>query len=195
MRRNFLIFVLVVIATAVLYFFFVFSPQSERIKEASESADAAEAKVSRLTLELRRLQALQKDAPRLRQEAQVLDSAMPNDPQLAQFLLMVQEQADASGIDWISVNPAPPIVGPQPNVSEITIAMNVSGGYFQVQDFLVRLETLSRALKIDTLGLTPLAAAEGDSAGGSPELTTSLTMKMFVSSISAAPATTAAEGT
>jgi Tfp pilus assembly protein PilO len=130
--------------------------------------------VNTLRVELQRLQALQKDAPALREQAAKFEAAMPTDPHLAEFILMVQDAANASGIDWVSVSPAPPAAGTTQGVSIVNIQMNVNGGYFQVQDFLVRLESLERAVKISTLNLAPGPA-------GLPQLAVSLAMQMFVS--------------
>lgn len=188
MRRNTLVVILVAIVMLVAYFFLIFNPQTGKINDAREEADAAEAQVQQLELELAHLRQLQKDEPKLREQAAVLDAAMPNDPQLANFILQVQDSANAAGIEWLSVSPSPPAAAnpPQPGVLEVTIAMNVEGGYFQVQDFVVRLETLSRALKIGTVSL-----GVADTVGaGSPLLSAALNMKMFVAQ--PIPAATAA---
>lgn len=177
MRRRVLIFVLVLIVVLIGYYFLAFSPQSDRIELARTDADAAEAQVQKLKIELARRQELQARAPELREQAKTLDDAMPNDPQLAQFILQVQDSANTSGIEWLSVNPTPPAAGAA-GFNVVALTMNVEGGYFQVQDFLVRLETLSRAVKIDALNLAPGGtAAQGR---GSPKLSAALTMKLFV---------------
>ncbi|MCA1841558.1 MAG: type 4a pilus biogenesis protein PilO, partial [Actinobacteria bacterium] len=151
----------------------------------------AQDKVQKLKLELARLEALQQEAPKLRERATVLDAAAPNDPQLAQFILQVQDAANASGIEWISVSPTPPVASSVPGLSEIALTMNVTGGYFQVQDFLVRLETLSRAVKVGTIGLT----AGATTSVTSPTLNIALAMKMFVATVPAAPPSTSTTGT
>lgn len=186
MRRNLLITILAMVVVAVLAFFLVFKPQSDKIAQAREDVQTAQDNVERLRLELARLQALQQQAPKLREEATKLDAAVPNDPQLAAFILQVQEAANASGIEWMSVSPTPPATSTnaQAPVQEVVIAMNVEGGYFQVQDFLVRLEGLPRAVKIGNVSLSAQSAETG-----SPRLTASLNMKMFVASpVAPAPA-------
>jgi hypothetical protein len=58
--------------------------------------------------------------------------------------------------------------------------MSLTGGYFQVEDFVARLETLGRALKISQVTLGP-------GPSGLPQLAASLGMKMYVAA--ATPAT------
>lgn len=185
MRRNVIILILVLILIAVAYFFLIFQPQGQDIEDARLAADTMEQREAELQLELRRLESLKVQAPELQAKLQKLDSAVPtNDPQLAQFILLVEEAANTSGIDWLSIAPsvpsAPATQGP-PTALEVSISMNVTGGYFQIQDFLVRLENLSRAVKIGTISLSP---------GELPTLSVGMQMKMFVSTApqAAAPA-------
>lgn len=180
MRRNVLIFVLALVGVTVAYFFLAFNPQSNRISDTALQADEAEQRVRQLELDVARLEELQRQAPQLRERAARVDTAIPNDPQLAAFILQVQEASNASGIDWLSVSPSPPAAGQQPGVLEVNVAINVTGGYFQVQDFLVRMESLPRAVTIGSVNL-------GAGPRGLPHLSASLSMKMFVSSAPAAP--------
>lgn len=175
MRRNVLILVMVLILIAVAYFFLVFQPQGRNIEEARIAAEDMERREQELTLELRRLESLRDNAPELQAKLQKLDAAIPtNDPQLAQFILLVEEAANTSGIEWLSIAPSPPAAAAGvPEALEVTISMNVTGGYFQVQDFLVRLENLSRAVKISSISLSPEEV---------PTLTVGMQMKMFLTS-------------
>src|SRR5688572_11572640 len=129
MRRNILIAVLAAVAVLVAYFFLLFSPQSKNIEKAKADVVAAETSVRQLELQLQHLQALQQQAPKLREEAAKLDAAVPNDAQEGDFINRVQDAANASGVEWISVSPAPPAAGAQPGVLEIAITMSVEGGY------------------------------------------------------------------
>jgi Tfp pilus assembly protein PilO len=174
MRRNLIIFAAAAVAVVVLFFFLVFTPQSRKIKDTQAQVQTQEQKAESLQNELTRLQVLQKQAPQLREKAVKLDTALPSEPQLAGFILSVQDASNTSGIDWLSISPSPPAGAAGANgVQEINVGISITGGYFQVQDFLVRLETLSRAVKIGTISLSP-----GATGGG---LACSLSMKMFVS--------------
>lgn len=191
MRRYVTIFVLVMLAVLVAWFFLVWTPQSNNIEETAQAADDAEGQARRLTLEVARLEDLEKNAPALRERAAKADTAIPSEPQLAQFILQVQEAADASGVEWVSVTPTPPAVlpeeaaGPQERgVLQVELSMSVEGGYFQVQDFITRLETLSRAVKVLKIALT----------AGAQEVTTlqaTMSMRMFVSATTSTPAPSA----
>jgi Tfp pilus assembly protein PilO len=189
MRRNIVIFVLIMLAVLVAWFFLVWTPQSNKIEETTASADETEQQARALRLEVDRLRELEKQAPQLRERAAKADTAIPGDPQLAQFILQVQEAADASGVDWVSVSPTPPAPPSETApadaraVLEVVLEMSVEGGYFQVQDFITRLETLSRAVMINSVDL-----ATGSDIPTRLEAT--LSMTMFVSAPAPPPTTT-----
>ena len=178
MRLRIVVFFVVIVAIGAAAFLLVFGPQTERINTTREQAQAEEARASQLALELQRLEALQQDAPKLRARAQTVDTAIPSDPQLAQFILQVQDAATKAGIDWLAVSPSLPAAAAQASLFEINVSMNVAGGYFQVQDFLTRLESLPRAVKISAVSL-------GAGEGGLPALAASLTMKLFLAAVPA----------
>lgn len=191
MRRNVIILVLAAIALTVVWFFLLWSPLSSRISDARAAADAADQKVKQLQLEIQRLKDLEKQAPQLQAAAARADEAIPNDPKLARFILDVQAAADSSGVDWMSITPTPPAApggaAAQPQVvSVLEVAMNikVEGGYFQVQDFITRLETMARAVKIS--GVRMNAGADDPTL-----LSASLDMRMFVAPPAPAATTTA----
>lgn len=192
MRRNVVLFALAVVALALAFFFLVWRPQSTRISETEEQAIAAEQQRDQLRLEIARLKDLRDRAPELRQQVAKLDTALPSDPQLAAFILQVQDAANASGIDWLSVSPSPPAAAAQAGAAAeaaaevlvVNVGMNVTGGYFQVQDFIVRIENLARAVRTDNLTL-------GGGPRGLPHLSATFTMRMFV----AAPPAPAAAAT
>lgn len=175
MRTRVVIFGAVLLLVSALAFLLVLQPQAARIADTKKQTDAQVQRTSQLNLELGQLQALQQQAPQLRARAQRVDTAIPNDPQLGPFILQVQEAATKSAIDWLVVSPSPPATGPEAGLLEIGVSMNLNGGYFQVQDFLARLETLGRAVKISAVTLGP-------GPTGLPQLAASLTMKMFVAS-------------
>jgi Tfp pilus assembly protein PilO len=177
-RARIGIFVLAMAAMSAVAVIFVLRPQSAAIESKKQEAAGEEQRLAQLQLQLRQLQALQQSAPELRARAQSVDTAIPDDPQLAQFILQVQDAASKSAIDWLAVSPTPPSPSAQPNLLQINVSMSVNGGYFQVQDFLTRLETLGRAVKISSVTLGP-------GPNGLPQLASSLTMKLFVADIPA----------
>lgn len=174
MRRNVIILVLVLVLVSVLYYVFIFRNQTEKIDVATQAAQTEEDRVQSLRLELNRLEDLKARAPELRERFAKMELAIPTaDAKPADFILQLQEAADDSGIEWLSVSLALPAQSSaDAAVFEISSSLSVTGGYFQVQDFLVRLETLSRAAKIGSVSLSP---------GELDDLSSALTLRVFTS--------------
>jgi len=71
--------------------------------------------------------------------------------------------------------------------SAISLSLEVKGGYFQVLDFLNRVDDLPRIVVVDSLDLgggsdEDAAATGATGAGGATELTASITARMFTGS-------------
>ena len=68
----------------------------------------------------------------------------------------------------------------------VQISMELEGGYFEVLDYLNRLENMPRLVVVDQVSLS--AAEDTADTGGAPSLTASLTGRIFSQANSPAPA-------
>jgi Tfp pilus assembly protein PilO len=142
----------------------------------------------------------------LRADLARFSDALPPDPRVPDFILQVQDAANAAGIDFLTITPslptaaagtalatapatgtagatatpapttgsAPAPATPGAGLKEISVAMTTTGQFFEVEDFINRLEHLARALKIEDFSLS----ITNDTSGGSA-LSVSLKLKMF----------------
>ena len=154
----------------IVWFLFLWGPQGNRLSDAHDRRDTAEQQNQALQAQLARLQAAQERVPELAARLEQLRVAVPEQPNLAQFILDANDAAERSGIDFISVSPSPPAAG-ESGPSVIRTSINITGGYFQVLDFLNRLGSMPRIVIVDTVGISP-AGAQGD-------LTVTLAARMF----------------
>ena len=179
MRSRLAAFGGVLVLVSLLAFVVVLRPQSAKVADTKEQVAAQDQQVSELQLKLHQLQAIQQRAGDLEARAQRADDAVPDTPRVDQFVLQVQDAAKKSAIDWLSVNPALPAAGTHEGIQEIGVSMNLTGGYFQVEDFVARLETLGRAVKISQVSLGP-------GPDGLPQLAATLVLKVFTTAAPAA---------
>jgi Tfp pilus assembly protein PilO len=179
------------LAVLVLWFLFLWSPQGSKLSDAEDRTDAAESEQQELQARIDRLQSLQQDEPQKRAQLENLRVAIPDEPNLAQFILDANAAANASGINFLSISPSPPVAvsgpgaAPSPTTpgapaagtapAVINLQMSVSGGYFQVVDFINRLNGLPRLVVIDTLTL----ATGGQATAGATTLSVSISARMF----------------
>jgi Tfp pilus assembly protein PilO len=181
----------------IVWFVLLWGPQGGKLEDAREREEVAVAANDELALRRDRLVAAQADAPALLAKVETLRVAIPDDPQLAEFLLAANEAATSSGVDFLTISPTEPTAGIDPAASDVSLAVTVDGGYFQVLDYLNRLEAMDRIVVVDTLSLTPSGGEDGEAV----RLSVSLAARMFTSaapedvpSATPAPATQASTG-
>lgn len=193
--RNRVVALVAVAAVGVvaLWWVFVFAPLGRDLDDTRDERVQAEREEASLTAQLRRLQEIDRNAPETDAELARLAEAIPDNPDLADFFLAANEIAVRSGIDWISVSPAEPAPAPG-SPSVVRVNMQLSGGFFQILDYLNRLEDLARLVVVDTLNVTSGGGGEGTTTGGfngAPTLSATLTARMFTrATVIGSPATT-----
>lgn len=169
MRLKFVLVGIGCVAMAAIWYLFLFSPNRERIDELNSQVEATEAEIVSLEAQLRRLQQLQREEPRLRAELARFGDAIPPDPRVPDFILQVQDAANLSGVNFLSVAPSTPAAFPGASGAQvIAVTIATTGSFFEVEDFIFRLERLQRTVRINSFQL-----------GGEGELSVSLSMQMF----------------
>lgn len=191
-RRAALAGVAGAVVVVLAWWFLLWSPQRSRIADARDRREAAEDQAASLELQLRRLRDLAAREAVVRSRLERLRVAIPDQPNLAQFILEANEAAERSGIEFLSITPTPPAAPARPQggqqgaqaggpPGEIRLSMTITGGYFQVLDFVNRLDDLPRLVVIDAINV---------SGGEGGLLNVSLQARMFVGVAPAAPGAT-----
>jgi len=194
-------------------------PTRQATAEARADRDAAAAESQSLRDQIKALEALKPKEAELKSQAELAKAEFPATPGPTcpgrRPAGLGQPGRGRPG-DGGPVHPQTSTLNPQ--LAEITTTVNVSGGYFEIQDFLVRLENLvkgsdpgrvaPRSVLVRSVNLSGNAEdATGDSAaattdaGDSGELRGDIVLTVFqlaqssgTSSTPAAPAATASSG-
>ncbi len=167
MKRGVLIGVIAgALVLILLWYFVLFSPTSSDLSTTRKQVADAQSQKQALENTIAQLKELSANAAQQQASLRTLRAAIPPTPDLGAFILQANDIATASGIDWLSISPSAPTatVGAGPT-STISLSMQVSGGFFQVLDYLNRLEGIERIVIVDTINVT--AAGTGSSAGSS----------------------------
>ena len=194
-------------------------PAKQATGEARADRDAAVAESQSLRVQIKALEALKPKEAELKAQAELAKDEFPATPGLPALVDALQDSASQAGVDLGAVAPSTPGTSTiDPQLAEITTTVNVSGGYFEIQDFLVRLENLVKGS--DPSRVPPpsvlvrsvnLSGGSGSGSGGSTastatasssdELKGAIVLTVFqlaqssgTSSTPAAPAATAASG-
>jgi Tfp pilus assembly protein PilO len=192
------------------WYFLLFAPTSSDLNDTRDDVAAAESQKQELENAIRRLKELSANQTQQEADLRTLRAAIPPTPDLGEFILQANEIASASGIDWLSISPSPPVASGAN--STIALSIQVDGGFFQVLDYLNRMEDLDRLVIVDGVSISSGAENAGSgadssstggssttfdsgsdsSSGGAPSLSVTLTARMFTGQ---APPTTGTGGT
>jgi hypothetical protein len=185
-RRNELLLAaagtLLVLAVGVVL---LVRPTQQATAEARADRDAAVAESQSLRDQIKALEAVKANEADLRARAKLARAEFPATPALPALVDALQDAASLAGVDLGTVAPGAPGASTLgPGLAEITASVAVKGGYFEIQDFLVRLENLvkgsdpgrvpPRSVLVRSVGLsTGAAGGTGDSAAAPPDASAS----------------------
>jgi Tfp pilus assembly protein PilO len=175
-RRGPVIAAIVFFLLAVLAVAFLVFPKMGDVDEAEQRLERAEQEEVALQTELSRLQAAAENADQLRRELARFRRAVPPVADLPGLINELQTSADVAGVDFFSVAPTDPLPVPAGNAAEVPAQIQVVGGFFPVDEFLFRLETLQRASKV-----TGVSVAEGPD--GLPQLQVTLEVRFYTTDV------------
>ncbi len=191
MKRNALIVMAAALVVIILaWFFLIYSPKGDDLKTAQTAVTTEEAKTQDLQNTLSRLQAQAKSAPQQQALLRKFDQAIPKTPDEGEFIIQMRKIADSAGIEFLSITPSPPAAAGTSSV--IALNISISGSFFQVKNYLTKLENLERLVIVDGINISS-GSGTGSTSTGSSDTTTlsvSLTARMFTRAPAAAAAGT-----
>jgi Tfp pilus assembly protein PilO len=145
-------------------------PKQQAVAEARADRNAAVAESQSLRDQIRALEALQADAATLEAQARRARAEFPSTPKLPAFVRALQDAAVQAGTDLITVAPSTPKTSTvRPELAEIATSVSVKGGYFQIEDFLARLENLIKGADPDRVPPRSVLVRSVDISSGSDQ--------------------------
>lgn len=185
-RSRMILAIIGVIVVLAAFFFLFIRPRQGELKEVRADIESEEARTVELEAELARLEDLQANAPELQAELAKIRGYVPSDDQVPNFIFLVQDAANASGVDFVQISPELPKPPPEgAALAEVRSQIGAGGGYFALQDFVRRLHALDRAVRFDNLAF----AAEEDETTGDVTITMTGTARIFFEPAGAGGAT------
>jgi Tfp pilus assembly protein PilO len=169
---------------AVVVWFFVLSPIRGNIAETELSIEDQRSKLSvaNSTLE----QASTTKAEGKRNQARMLELAkmIPASAELPSLLLQIQDLADQSGIDFLSITPGDISEVEGAEFEIVPLDLVFTGTFFDLSDFVYRAEQMvagpGRLLAIKSISLALANANQAGASAVSPDLDVSLSLLAFI---------------
>jgi type IV pilus assembly protein PilO len=196
-RIRFVLVALVLVVVVAVCWFMVLSPLRGDIASTNTSIEAERKNLAGVKAELRVAQDNRQKGPMNQARLLELAKMVPDSEEIPSLLLQIQDLADQSGIEFISITPGEPVEAGAFRI--IPLQLEFSGTYFDLSDFVYRAEQMAagpgRLLAVKALALRLASEAttgSGAAPSQSPVLGVSMTLYAFETAVSAAatPATT-----
>lgn len=143
--------------------------------------DALQAKVATM-------RGIAKQLPAEQAELATLTQRVPDSVELAALLRSIQGLADDTGVSLDGFAPTAPAALPEaPGISTVSVALNVKGGYAELEQFDTELEALQRTFLVSGFTMTGAGVATDSSA---TQITAAFTGRVLVHTPATATAAT-----
>jgi Tfp pilus assembly protein PilO len=166
---------------AVIIIVVLILPKASQVTAKQRDLQSAQDQQQSLQLQLRQLQAARAEAPKDRAALAALQALVPPTPDLPGLIRLLDEAAGEAGVTFMSVSPGQPLpVTTSAGVTAIPGQIMVTGSFFALEEYLIKLESLGRAASVQSMNVVPEAATGSG-------LQMSLTVQFFTSDASAGP--------
>jgi len=162
------------------WWFLLWGPAGDAVTAAETRFTNANAQTVQLEVQRDRLIAIQEELPQLQSRLQTLSAAVPDQAAMSDFLLAASEAEVDSGLDFLTVSASPPSPTLTSGLSSVSVQLTGTGGYFQMLDFINRLQSMHRVMVIKNLTVVANQLTEEDAALGPPDLSVTISGDLFV---------------
>ena len=137
-REIYIITAVVAVVLIVAWYFLLFSPTQRKLSDLDGQVQSAKSALSVAQQEVVKLEAFKKTAPQSRAEIVRLGKMLPESEGIPGLIIELSKTADASGVSVTSITRGTTTPGTPFGIQQVTLQVN--GRYFDVEDFLYRLE-------------------------------------------------------
>jgi type IV pilus assembly protein PilO len=140
--------------------FLLVSPLKSDISKTKAATAVQISDNSSLSLTLATMRSIAQKLPQEKAELAALSQRVPDQLQVPALLIAIQDAATQTGVTLASLTPSPPValVGAT-GISTVGIALNVSGGFAETEQFASALESLKRTFLVSSFSMAGGAAS------------------------------------
>jgi len=185
-KEVYIITAVVAVVLVVAWYFLLLSPTRTKLSDLDSQVQAQQAALTTAQQEVVRLESYKKTAPQSRAEIVRLGKMLPESEGIPSLIIELTRTAEASGVALDSITRGATLPGTPFGLQSVSLA--VTGRFFDVEDFLYRLESYvafrnasfrvtGRLLAVTTLGVTAGAVTTDGSA---PPLTVTVGLTAYL---------------
>src|SRR5919197_6684154 len=179
-RRGPLIAAGASLLAAVLVVVALLLPRASAVNKKEKELAQAQQQQGKLEAQLQQLKQARRDARKVQHQLARLETRIPPTAELPALIRFLQNAADASAVDFVSISPGSPSNTAGQQISTIPTQIGAAGTFFAVEEFLFKLETLPRAVKVTQIQV-------GAGPDGLPQLQVTLSAEVYTTDASAGP--------
>jgi len=193
-RELYIIVGVVAVVIAVLWYFFLFTPERKKYSDLTAQYQTEQTTLTATQQKITQYEAYKKTAPQAEADLIRLHKVMPAEDAIPSFLVSLTQTAKASGLSVTSITPQENAPGVPFTVQPIQFI--VDGRYFDVEDFLYRLQNDVEIRNQQFLvtgrlfAVVGLSFAQSSNHGTYPYVSVTLTVNGFQWSPSGSTSTT-----
>ena len=137
-KEIYIITAVVAVVLIVAWYFLLFSPKQRELDDLDQQVQSAQTALADAQNTVVQLEAYKKTAPQSRAEVVRLGKMLPTSEGIPGLIIELSKTAEASGVSVTSIARGTTTPGSPYGIQALTL--QVSGRYFDVEDFLYRLE-------------------------------------------------------
>lgn len=141
-REVYVIAGVIAAVLVVAWYFLLFGPTREKLSDLDTQIAADETALASAQQELALLQSYKKTAPQAEVDVMRLSRMLPEDEGIPSLIVDLTKTASLSGVKLTGISRGTTTAGTPFGIQTITLAVN--GEFFDVQDFLYRIESYVR---------------------------------------------------
>jgi Tfp pilus assembly protein PilO len=187
-KEIYIITAVVAVVLIVAWYFLLFNPTRQELSDLDQQVESAQSALNVAEQEVVRLESYKKTAPQSRAEIVRLGKMIPVSEDVPGLIIELTKTAEESGVSVTGITRGTTSTGSPFGIQTVTLA--VSGRYFDVEDFLYRIEeyvafrnasfrVTGRLLQVTTLSLA-VGTSTTTTTSGSPPLTVTIGVNAYL---------------
>jgi Tfp pilus assembly protein PilO len=142
-RRDIYILIgLGVVVIIVAWYFLMISPKRDELSQVAQDRDGEKRQYETDKARLERLPEERSAALQAEEDLLKINKLVPIDEQVPSLIIELQQSADQAGIDFVKIAPQPAVSSGDNTI--VPMEISVEGRFFDVNDFLYRVENYAR---------------------------------------------------
>jgi type IV pilus assembly protein PilO len=159
-----------------------------KLAQLDADMQAAADQVAQTQTLVAQLEQAKSNASLTQAELLALANQMPENPELPSVLIELQDVSNSAGVRFERITPGEAVGDPTGRFKEIALSVEVSGKWADVLDYVRRINSMTRAIRMTDVALAPIAPSVETTEVVEPDVRGTLSMRAYVMIPPVAPA-------